>query len=89
MEDLVKLLHALEEDSAVEEAYEFLPLDHPMVAEISRLADELLITPDGKCHWDHVSAITSLGYPAFAVEKDSFGWLVGGISTKKGVITYG
>ncbi len=89
MEKLVKLLNALEDDDTIDGTHEFLSLDIPIVAEISQLAEELLITEGGKCHWDNIADLMVYGYQAFAVEKDGFGWLVGGISTQKGVITYG
>lgn len=89
MEQLIKLLNALEDDAAIDGTHEFLSLDIPIVAEISALADELLITPEGKCHWDNIADLMVYGYQAFAVEKDGFGWVVGGISTLKGTVTYG
>lgn len=89
MEQLVKLLNALEDATEIDGTHEFLSMDIPIVAEISRRADELLITPEGKCHWDNIADLMVYGYQAFAIEKDGFGWVVGGISTQKGVVTYG
>ena len=89
MDDLLKLLTALESAEEITEAYEFLSLDIPLVGEISRRAEELLITPKGDCDWERIEHLASIGYAVFPVERDGFGWLIGGISTKKGVITYG
>lgn len=89
MDDLVTLLKALESANEIDGTHEFLSLDIPIVAEISRRAEDLLITKGGQCDWYNIDYLRDEGYTAFAVEKDSFGWLIGGIQTKKGVITYG
>ena len=89
MDDLVTLLKALETANEIDGTHEFLSLDIPIVAEISRRAEKLLITGNGDCDWDHIDDLKDCGYPVFPVEKDGFGWLIGGIGTKKGVITYG
>ena len=85
----MKLLKAVESAEEVDGTHEFLSLDIPIVAEISRRAEELLITEGGNCEWDRIELLATEGYPVFPVEKDRFGWLIGGISTQKGVITYG
>lgn len=89
MDKLVELLAALENDSTIDGTHEFLPMNIPIVAEISDLAEFLLITDGGNCHWDNIADLVTRGYSAFPVEKDGFGWLIGGISTNKGVVTYG
>ena len=89
MDDLLNLLKALESAAEIDDTREFLSLDIPIVAEISRRAEELLITGGGHCDWERIEVLATEGYPAFPIEKDGFGWLIGGISTSKGVITYG
>lgn len=89
MDDLLNLLKALESAQEIDGTHEFLSLDIPLVAEIARRAEELLITSDGKCDWERIELLATNGYPVFPVEKDGFGWLIGGVSTSKGVITYG
>ena len=69
--------------------YEFLPLAHPLVAEISARAEWLLITKKGKCDYENIAVLESRGYRAFPVESTLAGWYLGGIWTPKGVITYG
>lgn len=88
METLLKLLPNVATDTTIE-TREFLRLDHPVIAEISALAEWLLITHDGECNWNHIEKLALCGYTVFPVERDSFGWVIGGISTEKGVITYG
>ncbi len=89
MESLLQLLKTLEASSTIENDNEFLSLEIPLVAEISRHAEELLITPTGDCNWDTIDTLREHGFTVFAVERDGFGWLIGGIQTQKGVITYG
>lgn len=89
MDDLLKLLKALESAEEIDGTHEFLSMDIPLVAEISRRAEELLITEDGKCEWERIEMLAIHGNHVFPIERDGFGWLIGGISTSKGVITYG
>lgn len=89
MEGLLELLKALESATEIDGTHEFLSLDIPIVAEISRRAEELLITSDGNCDWGNMATVYDHGFRVFPVERDSFGWVLGGISTTKGVITYG
>ncbi len=88
METLLKLLKALEDAEEIEDT-EFLSFTIPIVSEISRYAEQLLITKTGNCDWERIEELATHGYHAFPVERDSFGWLIGGIQTLKGVITYG
>jgi hypothetical protein len=57
--------------------------------EAGSLASSILIDQDGNCNWDNIHILEKNGFSVFPVEKDSFGWLIGGIATKKGIITYG
>lgn len=61
----------------------------PDIDGIINLANETLITSNGQCHWDNIDKVKKAGFNVFAGEKDSFGWLTGCISTKKGIIVYG
>lgn len=53
------------------------------------LACEYLIAGNGQVNWFNVKILEKAGFPVFAVERDSFGWLIGGISTGRGIITFG
>ena len=88
MEKFLTLLAALEDDEFLE-GDEFLSQDIPIVHEISLLADDILITPSGFCNWENIHLMEDHGYQVFPLERDSFGWLVGGIRTEKGIIAYG
>ena len=55
------------------------------------IADEMLITSEGQVNWIAVGEITNKNksLDIFPIEQDRFGWLLGGIRTKKGLITFG
>ena len=55
------------------------------------IADEMLITSEGQVNWVAVGEITNKNktLEVYPIEQDGFGWLMGGIRTKKGLITFG
>jgi heterodisulfide reductase subunit A-like polyferredoxin len=53
------------------------------------LADQVLITGDGRCNWSAISEVKNNGFNVLPLERDSFGWLVGGIKTRRGVVAFG
>jgi len=89
MDQLLNLLNTLESDETLIPVDECITMYHPLVDEISGLAEELLITSNGFCNWGNIETLKNKGYSVFPLERDSFGWLVGGISTSKGIIAYG
>jgi hypothetical protein len=88
MERLLDLISQLEKDDSIPECG-FLLIDHPVITEIKSIANTLLITDDGKCNWDNILFLIDNSIEVFPVELDRFGWLIGGIRTTKGIITYG
>jgi hypothetical protein len=88
MDNFVGLLKEIETNNEIQTA-DFLSHDIPSVKNVSRIATQLLIDTEGKCNWDNIEILKLEGYSAFPVERDRYGWLIGGISTSKGVITYG
>lgn len=89
MEHLINLLKALESDETLIPVDECITEHHLLVEKISGLAEDLLITSNGFCNWGNIETLKNKGYSVFPLERDSFGWLVGGISTSKGIIAYG
>jgi hypothetical protein len=85
---MVELISKVEKDDSIPECG-FLIIDHPFISEIKYIADTLLITDDGKCNWDNIEILMDNSIEVFPVELDRFGWLIGGIRTTKGIITYG
>jgi hypothetical protein len=53
------------------------------------MAENVLITPNGHCNWDAIDVLRDAGYMVFPVERDRFGWLIGGIQTTVGILVYG
>lgn len=67
----------------------FLCFDTEIDIKIQSLACKCLIDNDGKCDWVNINELKSNKFDVFPLEKDSFGWLIGGIKTNKGIISYG
>ena len=89
METLIELLHKVDEDETIQCQGLYFDPEIPIIDEISNLAERFLITKGGHCHWSNIHFLEDMGFQAFPLERDSFGWLCGGIQTKKGVIAYG
>ncbi len=85
METLIHLLKQIDEnESSAHDQDDIL-----MNEEIETLATDLLITNEGACNWENINILRDAGFAIIPIEKDSFGWLLAGILTKKGIITYG
>jgi hypothetical protein len=90
MERLIQLLQLIDADPNIVVKYGFLS-DHrnKTVRDASELAADVLITANGMCHWNNIEDLKNAGYDVFPIEEDQFGWLLGGIETRKGIIVYG
>lgn len=89
---LISLLDSIEADDKLKTEGDFClsEADHEYVDEIGSLADSLLISEGGQLNHENIAFVRDVGYfGVFPVERDSFGWLIGGIQTSKGVITFG
>lgn len=89
MNNLLTLLEELESDKTIPDSDEYLDSNILIVIKIAICAESVLINSDGRCNWEHIHTVNSMGYYVFPVEFDGFGWIIGGICTKKGTITYG
>lgn len=89
-DNLIKALRRLDEMENVRPFKNGL-LDHTnnLVSWVSQLASETLIDREGNCLWDEIEKVRNAGYYVYPYEKDRFGWLIGGIETKHGNITFG
>jgi hypothetical protein len=85
MESLLKLLREL--DASDRPYIHYLPADE-IVSQIEFLANQELIT-GGQCDYSKMDELRSAGYAVVPLSQDSFGWLMGGIITKKGIVRYG
>jgi len=88
IKNLLTLLVKLERDDSIISS-DYLENSISIVNEIVNLADTLLITNEGQCNWKNMSILENHNFTVFPIEVDSFGWLVAGIQTNKGVIIYG
>lgn len=57
--------------------------------EASLLAEETLLYPSGKCCWENIQLVLDNGFHVYAGERYGKRWVVGCISTSKGILTYG
>jgi hypothetical protein len=88
MERLIDLIAQVEKDDSIPECG-FILFEHPIIHEIKSIADTLLITDRGGCNWANIEILIDNSIEVFPVELDRFGWILGGIRTTKGIITYG
>ena len=88
MERFLELIDRLEKDDTIKRS-KYLSHEIEIVNEISCLADDLLIMQDGHCNWELIHSLEDKHIYVFPVEKDRFGWVIGGIPTTRGIITYG
>jgi hypothetical protein len=60
-----------------------------MYRQVKNAANQVLIGDKGECVWEHHQVLEDAGFSVFPLERDSFGWLVGGIETHHGIIDFG
>lgn len=53
----------------------------------SIMTDAFII--NGRPNFVAINEMAKIGFQVYPVERDSFGWLIGGVKTNKGVITFG
>lgn len=89
MEALVALIKELESSDLEERPY-LANTDHPNVAKIALLLEDIFITTGGHMNYDLKDKFMSAyGYELYPVEHDRWGWILGGLQTSKGTITFG
>ena len=87
---LLLLLKKIEDNEHIRDYGEDAILsDNPIVTEAIHMAEDVLITGMGLVNWGAVDILAQHGYGVFPMERDSFGWLIGGISTNKGILVFG
>lgn len=90
MEKLVDLLKNIENNSDIpDHGHDVIPASYPEVKDAGYLAESVLISSSGRVDWDTVEILREYGYYVFPLERDRFGWLIGGIATTKGTISFG
>ena len=87
---LLALLKKIEDNELIKDYGDNVILsDNIVVTEAIHIAEDVLITGMGVVNWGAVDILAHHGYGVFPMEQDSFGWLIGGISTKKGILLFG
>lgn len=89
MERLVELVKMIDESSDIKVVEYLGDSTHEYVDEVRTLLDRLFIDDEGHCNWDNFDIAKGHNIYPFPIEQDRFGWLIGAIETKKGIITYG
>jgi len=95
--ELIATLHAIVAESTIEPVLDedtclnwgYIEERHQLIQNAVYLAECVLIKDDGERDYNAEIQVEMAGYRVRALEKDGFGWLVGGIETDKGVIAYG
>ncbi len=86
---LIGYLKQLESDESLQNSGKILSYDNDTVYNAACIATSVLIDEGGSCEWENITILKDNGFYVFPLEKDRFGWLIGGISTNKGIISYG
>ena len=78
---IIHLLKMIDEDDTID-----IKQKHPLIDAVVYLADEYLT---GNENFKNIITIRKSGFDVYAGEQDRFGWLVGCIELKRGVIMFG
>jgi hypothetical protein len=87
MDEFIELVKDLNNSDITEKEY----LDEPdvLINKIIDIALVLFIDHNGHVDYDNILEVEKHGISVFPLEQDRFGWLIGGIGTKKGIIPFG
>jgi len=89
MEVLVAHIQTLEASDIPDRPY-LTETDHPLVSVIARMLEDIFITAGGHLNHDARDRLMhDYGYELYPVEQDRWGWVIGGLQTKKGTVTFG
>ena len=86
MDEFIKLINFINTSDIKEEEYLYEPAD--LIENVRQQAIILFITEEGRCNFENISQARQLGVDIIPLEQDRFGWLIGGIVTKKGIIHF-
>lgn len=59
-----------------------------VVSNIVYLARQVLVSDNEACNWSNISTLKRYGFDVKPVSIDGHGWVIGGIHTKRGIVTY-
>jgi hypothetical protein len=90
MDSLIASLKILDTDMEIPVKDGFFVRSDLRVLEAVHFAEECLITVRGIPNWDAIDELDVMtGYSVFPLEQDGFGWLIAGIHTERGILTFG
>ena len=78
---IIHLLKMIDKDETID-----IKKPHPLIDAVIYLADDCLT---GNENFKNIVIIREAGFDVYAGEQDRFGWLVGCIELKRGVIMFG
>jgi hypothetical protein len=78
---IIHLLKMIDEDEMID-----FKKKHPLISAVVYLADDCLT---GNENFKNIVTIRDAGFDVYPGEQDRFGWLIGCIQLKRGVITFG
>jgi hypothetical protein len=78
---IIHLLKMIDEDERID-----IKKNHPLIDAVKYLADDCLT---GSENFKNIIRIRESGFDVYAGEQDRFGWLIGCIQVKHGVIMFG
>jgi hypothetical protein len=78
---IIHLLKMIDEDEMID-----FKKKHPLISTVVYLADDCLT---GNENFKNIVTIREAGFDVYPGEQDRFGWLIGCIQLKRGVITFG
>jgi len=83
---LVQLLTKIDNEESITVVNEQYDRTHPLIAAVIYIADDYLTTESG---YYNIHELKKVGFDIYPVEQDRFGWLMGGIRLRRGVIVFG
>lgn len=78
---IINLLKMIDEDETID-----VKKKHPLIDAVIYLADDCLT---GNENFKNIVTIREAGFDVYAGEQDRFGWLIGCIQLKRGIILFG
>lgn len=89
MDSFIELLQAIEKNDEIKIYGDYYDSQHEDIRKAASMACDYLICDDGHCNWDNIEILEDIGIRVFAGEQDRFGWVIGCIGLKNGIIVYG
>ena len=86
MDEFIQLIENINTSDIQKQEYLLEPSE--VIRKIVDHAAVLFVTQEGRCNIENILEARRLGVDVIPLEQDRFGWLIGGIVTKKGIIQF-